>query len=846
MTSPSGSSSSSTPPLSPYSYVQVVVLTSQPSSTTNVASAGQQAATVNKNAQKVAQNILTKKDFTKEDVAHTQGKKIRGQRTACIIGGSLAAVVAAPILVAAVGVGVVAGIVASPFLLGHKVHKDYKKKKINDKLTVTGETSEFIELKKLLDDYQKKIPWHITPQLTNFYPDHFFDAESFPVEDLSEEDLPVTATRKITDTKGEFCDKAQALVLAFNNCIKNSTKRSEDCEEKVKKCLDKVLVHVKTLAKTDSVKEGNKVLDNIQELLKECAYEVAGVEEDVFKKEFGLARGECTPSTLENQLDETHKEVSIRQSHAFSTDYLSQRDPKKYESQIKFMKSHPNTLRVSSLKEAEEMQGMAMNAHQHSLVTVEKTQVEDKSIKTRNFSVTAEDEVELEKASEEFDAVGESEQADEVGGETTEVESHTVYRSGAFAVHGRDKVRMAELKLELKELERQVKEWEGKLWDRRFWAQKSEEEYLGISPEGCKGVLKELNGKIENIKERMAGVNKAKQFGLRGLQNKLNDYEKQWKESTSLTPQEESEKAQALILKHLRKELGFNSIKELREEISMRRDFCISQALPELIASITQSANNKQSLEAAIAAGSFLHVVEGLLSHLDGKEKAMIEDMKDVLDYLSKNLSITFTEPGEETSIKVDEGDQGKPKITLKLAAPNDSLVGHTLRLTAIYFNTAVNEMQTIGQLMGIGATELQDEIVADGLKTLYAYGLTALKGKPKRIQEVALGSIRDHYSERGSRKTKDITGMKRREELVKLLGGQLSFKCKSGKDRTGVKVSEFFGTHSDQLLRGISYYLTSVNTGKKQGYAFNQFQRRFIPEELTRPPEELCSQCES
>lgn len=834
MTSPSGSSSSSssTPPLSPYSYVQVVVLTSQASSTPNVASAGQPTTTVTKNAQKVAQNIFTKKEFAKEDVAHTQGKKIKAQRGA----GLIAAVVAAPILLTAVGVGVIAGVAASPFLLGgyagHKVYKDYKKKKIDAKLTVTGETAEFTKLKELLDNYHKKIPWHITPPFKS--PTGDFSGEIVSVDEPSEKNLPVTTERNVADQLGECSDKAQALILAFNNCIKKSTRRSEDCEQKVKECIDKVQEQIKMIPATQSVKERNKALDNIQELLKKCAYEVAGVEEDVFKKEFSLARGEHTPPTLVNRLDDNHKEVSERHSHASSTEYLRQRDPTKYESQIKFMGDHPNTLRVSSLKDAEEMQGMAMNAHQHSLVTVKKTKAADANLEVK-------------------------------GGEATEVESsQTVYRSGAFAVHGRDKVRMAKLKSKLKELEKELQDWKDNLKD--TYTQKGS----GYTEDGCKASLKELNDEIENIKERIAGVNKAKQFGLHGLQKKLDDYERQWGDSENLTVKADSKKAQELILKQLRKELGFNSIDELREEISMRRDFCISQALPELIASITQSANNKQSLEAAIAAGSFLHVVEGLLSHLDGKEKAMIEDMKDVLDYLSENLSITFADPGTKTSIEVDEGNQGKPKITLTLAAPDPSLVGHTLGLTAIYFNTAVNEMQTIGQIMGIGATELQDEIVADGLNRLYEYGLKALPERkepkapgvepeeepkaleveprpmPKRIREIAFGSISDHYSERGSRKTKDIAGMKRREELVKLLGGQLSFKCKSGKDRTGVKISGFFENNTDKLLKGISYYLTSVNTGKKQGYAFNQFQRRFIPEELTRPPEELCSQCES
>lgn len=601
----------------------------------------------------------------------------------------------------------------------------------------------------------------------------------------------------------EQIDKVLSLLYAFKTCLDKNVNRINNYEIKEGEYFAKIEAEIKILtASRASIGTREKALKNIESLLKQCAWEVAGVNKKSFQMEFHKARGIYTPAVLEKIVVKKQgandiKEVAVRHNHDASVDYLTKRNATKFKTQIEFMKENSNFLRVSQYRMPSEAQGMSPNALEHSL--------------------------------------------------TDGTTKRSVFRSGAFAVHGQDGVRIEALKKEKDEAKTRILTIEGLLKTGSITKERGSEQ-INID-----------KTKILMFDEQIKGVKEGKNLGIDGLNKKLKEFEAQFSDGVDLL----------VIDKQLRKELGFANLQELRAEISTRRDFCISQALPELIASVLKSAETPDSLKVALATGSFLHVAEGLLSHLNGKERAMIEDMKATLDYLSENCIIEFLKTGEqEVAVGYDEGDDAKlePKITLKLLIPenaNDEIKKQLskkpekpLRLTAICFNTAVNEQHTIRQIAGIflpgeyqKVKNYQNEIVEEGLGKLYDYHALASQKLKTPIAEESMRKLKDHYSKEGNRDTKDIKGVELRFQATRELGGQESIKCKSGKDRTGVWVSNFLAlqfANMDQykerikakLLRGLSHYLTGVNTGKPKNYAFNRLQRLLNPDV---PPSELC-----
>lgn len=625
----------------------------------------------------------------------------------------------------------------------------------------------------------------------------------------------------------ENIDKALSLVSAYKNCLMKTRIRCDKHVEKESEYFKKINVEIAKLkggfdlSSPEDRKASEDALKNIEKLLKKCALEVAGINSKDFKTEYHKARALHTPSEVRNNNEQT-----TRHSHAHSLNYLTQRNDGQFNAQVNFMQENTNFLRVSELKGANEMQGMAVNAHEH---TVGKDSVGEKSC----------------------------------------------FRSGAFAVHGRHEVRKAKLLNEKNELKSQLK---------------TEKELLKTQGKSTvNDTTKKLEKQIKELDMQIKGVTKGKNKGIDSLMKNLKKFEEKeksleakiqnLKDKVELSEKDQEaleklEKEKAHINNELRKELGFASLDELRAEISMRRDLCISQALPELIASVMKTANNQEALQKAIAAGSFLHVAESLLSHLNGSERAMIEDMKGTLDYLSENTTIEFDKNAPPSgSIEVVTSDANNPKITqqnpkinIKLPLPKGVKIELTeganpelpaseqsrpnlkLGLTAICFNTAVNEEHSLHQLLPKQGL-YQEEMLADGLNKLSAYeNKLKEKGLGSKELDTDMSGIREHYSEKGSRDTKDLTGMDLRINLIKNLGGQIGFKCKSGKDRTGALVCKYLaGTKAEftKLLGGISHYLTGINTGKLRGYAFSAFQRLFIPKEIV-PEGKFCKKVNS
>lgn len=295
------------------------------------------------------------------------------------------------------------------------------------------------------------------------------------------------------------------------------------------------------------------------------------------------------------------------------------------------------------------------------------------------------------------------------------------------------------------------------------------------------------------------------------------------------------------------KELGFDTVEDLLGHLELRTQLAVAQAMPKIVRSLELMSSNETSLATAIATGSFLHVEESLLSDLDPHERVMIEDMKGAIDYIRQFATIQFGEK-PETNISVTD-NHGIPSITFTLPTP-EMLKGQKpkdgLRLTALFFNTGINEQQTIGKVKGLNP--IQNEINTESEKKLLAY---VNKAQAKDIRVLSAGEFGEYTKQ--SKDFRDVRGLELRSRVISELGGTKGVACKSGKDRTALEVSRELTSHVStekltkkdkeqtrrMLLGGLSLEITGQNIGKN-GYAINDFQRQFFPKGL-EPIKRLC-----
>lgn len=438
-----------------------------------------------------------------------------------------------------------------------------------------------------------------------------------------------------------------------------------------------------------------------------------------------------------------------------------------------------------------------------------------------------------------------------------------VLRSGAFAVHGRRDHRVAELEVPLAELNKelaQLKKLEKNL---------SQPQNIKDSEE--KTVLEKNKKKeIEAIKEKIKLAKKGPEhMGLHALKKNLAKIKAAYDKSISSPEATEKLKEEAAeTRKKAVRAMGFDSIEDMEQEIETRQTLVVAQALPKLVRSVQRMTQDKEALKMAEATGNFLHVEESYLSHLNEAEKAMIEDMKGAMDHLRDNCVIILDpqmKTDDEPKIESDAKDPNK--IIIRMYQPEAAREAEgadkekTFGLSALFFTSGVNEMQTKGHHFQMHDA-LQDEINADGLNHLYAYAGKAQEKSPGDLERsilVAKRDIREHYSSATNRDLKDMDGLELRRSLVNLLHGGKGVICKSGKDRTAggvsndlardakVKSKHIFNDDDlmEKLFAGISHKITGLNLGTKNGYCFNVFQRRFIPKKML-PDSKLCGASES
>ncbi len=283
----------------------------------------------------------------------------------------------------------------------------------------------------------------------------------------------------------------------------------------------------------------------------------------------------------------------------------------------------------------------------------------------------------------------------------------------------------------------------------------------------------------------------------------------------------------------------------IQKEIDIRIGCSTAQALPKVLASIKEMMSDPTKRAIAMRTGTFLHVEQSFLSHLDKSEHHMIQEERAAFKNITENLQVRFGD-AESLVVRTD----GKIIVTLKKEAGKNDTDDRTFSVLAPLFLQGVNEKQSLGNLVG-KVDPLQDDINTEGYELLKTYILNNFSygQSTPEIEELSR-----HFHGSQTQVSKDVSGMLLIQDVTRILGGMMGINCKSGKDRTGMvfcymqsrkalevfkgkggevlrKAEEYAKKVQDKLSEGLSYYVTGLNTGKKDGYSFNPFQRMFLPE---------------
>jgi hypothetical protein len=329
-------------------------------------------------------------------------------------------------------------------------------------------------------------------------------------------------------------------------------------------------------------------------------------------------------------------------------------------------------------------------------------------------------------------------------------------------------------------------------------------------------------------------------IGLTNLKKKLADI----KNMPPSLQKEELGKIKGKLKIESKEDLTLNNLESI---VKKRTQLITAQALPTLLASLEDIAQDPKALQMAQATGSFLHIERSNVSDLDPSEAVMMEDMKGAMDELSKNVRIVFSDDAPEKQLQVDK-ETGQITITLK-SPEGQSSPKEGYGLTAVMVNMGINEKQSTG-MVRYGEATRQNEINAEAFSTIKEYADTVQNSDntsvSSEVKESAgkvsssLEAVKNktHYA-------KDLELMDVISDAASDLHAGLVARCKSGKDRTSADTNRTMGrtfsnketgvTTSDfksAMSGGLSYEVTGRNTQKGRGYAFNSFQAGTMPEE--------------
>lgn len=338
--------------------------------------------------------------------------------------------------------------------------------------------------------------------------------------------------------------------------------------------------------------------------------------------------------------------------------------------------------------------------------------------------------------------------------------------------------------------------------------------------------------------------------------------------------------AKGRIDERLNLEMG---LADLRLRIHSRVSAVLPQALCAAVSTLLDS------LEAALARQHHQHIrqwldigylfqMQSLLS-TQGSEIGMLEDMHHamkLLEGVSVVLRVTdhFEVERPEGKGVLVHCPVSQELFELVEAVRTQAGLAPEVKIVPCLFTLGVNEKQTLANLPGVGAPEMQALLNTEGLAVLEGYR-RRFNGEDSKgcygpliwadVSKNTVAGKRSLWESLGelvevhAPSEKDVNILLDSAVLCRAMHGGRAVCCKSAKDRTSMAStlelshvlqqmgvlgeSEQAGEHMKQLLhslrgaQGCRLRNCELNTGKAQ-YAFNSFQALHLPE-LLRPPAE-------
>ncbi|GAX76742.1 hypothetical protein CEUSTIGMA_g4189.t1 [Chlamydomonas eustigma] len=309
-------------------------------------------------------------------------------------------------------------------------------------------------------------------------------------------------------------------------------------------------------------------------------------------------------------------------------------------------------------------------------------------------------------------------------------------------------------------------------------------------------------------------------------------------------------------------QIRFVSLEQLYEEIDLRRVCCVAQALPVIVRAIKEMCRRQTSMQSVVRSGSFLYVQQSLLSDLNNREGAYLQDLRGALDELSSSLQVRFLfrpsntieVQGRHIILSLDRDEV--PDAAVPEGVSREELLSRTYGLTAVVFSCGVNVLQSLGFFLASDDKDtVQDVFNRYGMERITDYASQA-----GLSSSAALIALTQHYSPGALRLPKDVDSVWLVRDTTRELGGVRGVNCKSGKDRTAMEIALSFTQEASRQLdlssaqqhtlcqaamSGLSYELTSQNNGRPCAYAFNEFELVTMPPGWS-PDWKLCGKVET
>ena len=211
----------------------------------------------------------------------------------------------------------------------------------------------------------------------------------------------------------------------------------------------------------------------------------------------------------------------------------------------------------------------------------------------------------------------------------------------------------------------------------------------------------------------------------------------------------------------------------LQQELEIRKKMVTSQALGLLAMALSEALQNEKIKNQIIETKQFLWNATGLLT-AQGKERAMIQDMRWALNHIGENGVITFHNDSDLQVVVQDESDT----IELRMPTSFENLPSQ-VKVVPTFFNIGVNFNSSFSN------RNLEKEITIESFEKLKNYFQSHIQNPSEEIKN-RFQSLQNRVEHQNF----DIDFLFELTDFIECLGGINLTNCKSGKDRTAMKVT--------------------------------------------------------